>query len=268
MAEAPSRRARRRGGRGPRRSARSRAGSPGRGSRPSTTWSSVRTRRPSAGKVELIPGRRPAGHRADVVGVVGGRPLEGGRQQLVDRAQVGQPRDAALGRARAERDEDRRLAPQQAGELLVLVVADPAREQGQVDRPVGHRRQVVVLGVHHRRPEDDLEALGEVEDRLVEVEDADVAATARRGPVHREAYGDRRARITSPPPRAPGAGRATMSRVPAEWAERADLVDDAPELVGEPLALGGAGVDPLEALPARCPAPRAPGRAARSAAAP
>ena len=49
-------------------------------------------------------------------------------------------------------------------------VADAAREEGQVDRAVGHRLDVGVLGVHDRRPEDDVEALGEVEDRLVQVD--------------------------------------------------------------------------------------------------
>ena len=189
-----------------------------------------------------------------MVGVVCARAFEGGGDQVIGRHEVGQPGNAALARARTKGDQDGRLAAQQPGEMEVLRRADAAREQRQVDRAVVHLLDVGVLGVHDGRPEDDLEMLGEVEDRLAEVDDADVAAAARRCPVHREAVLARGAHASPPRAQAPSVAISDRSaatsgtRPQASGPERSDLVDDARERVGQLLSLCRARVDALEAL--------------------
>ncbi len=137
--------------------------------------------------MQLPLGGGPGRDRQDAVGV--DRALAvgvGGGEDGGDGGEVGEARDAALVGAGSEGDQHLRLAAQELGHLLVLAVADPAREEADVDGAVRHRLDVVVLGVHHRRPEDDVHRRGHVEDLLVEVEDGDVAAAARGGPVHRQ----------------------------------------------------------------------------------
>ncbi len=49
-----------------------------------------------------------------------------------------------------------------------------------------HRLDIFVLGVHSDRPEDHVEIGIDVEDLLADVENGDLAAAARGGPIHRK----------------------------------------------------------------------------------
>src|SRR5450756_1241245 len=63
-----------------------------------------------------------------------------------------------------------------------LVGPHAARHESDRDLAVGHGLDVAVLAVHDSRPQDDVECVGDINDVLVDVDDGDVATTARRGP--------------------------------------------------------------------------------------
>ena len=80
-------------------------------------------------------------------------------------------RNAQLSRIRAQAD------------VLMLVAADAAVEEADVDGAVGHFLDVADFAVHGDRPHDDVERGGDVEDFLIERQHRDLAAAARRRPV-------------------------------------------------------------------------------------
>ena len=105
----------------------SRPGRPGRASG-AIGWNAGSRSAPSGMSVSRL--------RADVVGVVGREPSRTTRvEDLVGARQVREPGDAALAGARAEGDEDLRLAAEQVRQLLVLRGSDAAVEQGEVMEP-------------------------------------------------------------------------------------------------------------------------------------
>ena len=107
-------------------------------------------------------------------------------QDLVRRRQIGQAGDAALVGAGSEGDQDLGLLPQKLGDVEVFLVADASVEQGDVDLAVGHRLDVLVLGVHEARTEDQVRRGVEIQDLLPDVEKGDLAPAAAGRPVDRE----------------------------------------------------------------------------------
>ena len=75
----------------------------------------------------------------DALGVVVELRIVGGREDALDGPLVGEARDAALAGTGPEGHEDLRLGTQQVRHLGVLVGADAAVEEADVDLAVLHR---------------------------------------------------------------------------------------------------------------------------------
>jgi len=101
-----------------------------------------------SGACHLGRGRTPSGYPW--------RRFDRPSRRWTPRGEVARP-GMPLRRRTSRRPPGPGLAPQQVGHLLVLVVSDSAVEEGQQDRAVGHGFDVLDLGVHRHRPEDDVE---------------------------------------------------------------------------------------------------------------
>jgi len=88
--------------------------------------------------------------------------------------------------ARTEGNEDLRFLPEEVCKLLLLRIPDRTVEEANVDETVLHGLDVLVLRINGHGPEEYVSRSCNVKDRLVDIQDRDLAAAAACRPVECE----------------------------------------------------------------------------------